>query len=384
MRNYTYQFEIERLVTMFIAAMDDIVVKRYNVHKNSRDHIRVRFVYAPKQRVLHDLLDKAQNMQLPVAAVSIGGVSRDPGRVFNKIAGSTYANSTSKYNNLLQPVPIDLTLNVSFLTRYQADMDQCISNFLPYCDPYFVISWRIPDMPDQEIRSHVMWSGNVSYEYPTDLNATSVARVRADTSFTLKGWLFKAPVPASQPILTIVSTLSSADLISQLYTLDNFHSADIDSYNATRFTLSAVPQPLAIDTLTTQTSAAKSIILSGRTFIDVTNVYLSGTPYIDQSMVVAPFTNSVKLSSTYGSMFCVKLSTSQYTVVNDNTIMLLVPPANYPGLVDIIVENPAGYGTLVNNVRHNTYNPYPVGTAEWVTYVPYNPKYIDGLRVVSI
>jgi len=51
MRKYTYDFEIETMVTMFISAMDDIIVKRYNRNKDPKDSLRVRFVYAPKQRV---------------------------------------------------------------------------------------------------------------------------------------------------------------------------------------------------------------------------------------------------------------------------------------------------------------------------------------------
>ena len=63
------------MVQMFASAMDDIVVKRYNKYRDAQDSIRCRFVYAPKQRVLADLLDKAQNIQLPVVALTNGGIS---------------------------------------------------------------------------------------------------------------------------------------------------------------------------------------------------------------------------------------------------------------------------------------------------------------------
>jgi hypothetical protein len=57
MRKYTYDFELETMFTMFISAMDDIIVKRYNHSRDPQDSLKVRFVYAPKQRVLLDLLD---------------------------------------------------------------------------------------------------------------------------------------------------------------------------------------------------------------------------------------------------------------------------------------------------------------------------------------
>ena len=43
---------------------------------------------------------------------------------------------------------------------------------------------------DQEIRSEVLWSGNLNYNTPTDTTYSDKFRVVIDTSFTIKGWLF--------------------------------------------------------------------------------------------------------------------------------------------------------------------------------------------------
>ena len=239
MRKYTYDFEVETMITMFMSAMDDIVVKRYNINKEPEDSIRTRFVYAPKQRVLSDLLDKAQNLQLPVVAVTNGGISRDPNRVFNKIQGSYVPGTDPRFaNKMLQPVPIDLTINMSIMTRFQQDYDQILTNFIPYFDPYIVISWRVPSYPDQEIRSQVIWSGNVATQYPFDINATQVARVVGETSFIFKGWLFKsAPAPEGR-IFQINTDYSTLSELSTQYT-----EASLDSTTTERKTLNAVPSP---------------------------------------------------------------------------------------------------------------------------------------------
>jgi len=241
MRNYTFDFEIETMITQFIAAMDDIVVKRYNKNRESQDSIKVRFVYSPKQRVLLDLIDKAQNIQLPVVAVSIGGLSRDITRIFNKIQGSyvdNFNNSQSKIKQS-QPVPIDLVLNVSMLTRYQKDMDQIITNFVPYFDPYIIISWRTPLRPDKEIRSMVTWSGNINFTYPQDITASTVARVAAETQFTIKGWLFKAMPAKSDALIFKVNTTYSSIADFSLETRQDGSLSDF-------LTLSAQPQPQVI------------------------------------------------------------------------------------------------------------------------------------------
>jgi hypothetical protein len=231
------------MITTFASAMDDIVVKRYNRYREPQDSIRCRFVYAPKQRVLADLLDKAQNLQLPVVALTNGGISRDPNRVFNKIQGSYIANADPTMSTkLLQPVPIDLQINMTILTRFQEDFDQIVTNFVPYFDPYIIISWRTPSMPDYEIRSQVVWSGNVTATYPYDINATTVARVEGNTSFTFKGWLFKAAAGSDGKIFTINTNFSTETGLNSMLSLDALNELTTE-----RHVLSAVPQPRVIN-----------------------------------------------------------------------------------------------------------------------------------------
>lgn len=232
------------MITMFASAMDDIVVKRYNRYREPQDSIRCRFVYAPKQRVLADLLDKAQNLQLPVVALTNGGITRDPNRVFNKIQGSYISSNTPlQANKLNQPVPIDLTINMTILTRFQEDFDQIVTNFVPYFDPYIIISWRTPSMPDYEIRSQVVWSGSVAATYPFDINSTTVARVEGTTSFTFKGWLFKAkPSTPDGVIFNINSNFSTESGLTSLLSLDA-----LDELTTKRTILSGHPQPRVIN-----------------------------------------------------------------------------------------------------------------------------------------
>lgn len=244
MRKYTFDFEIETMIKMLASALDDIIVKRYNQFREPQDSIRCRFVYAPKQRVLADLLDKAQNLQLPVVALTNGGISRDPNRVFNKIQGSYMTSSDpTKTNKLLQPVPIDLNIGMTILTRFQSDFDQIVTNFVPYFDPYIIISWRTPSMPDYEIRSQVVWSGNIAATYPYDINSTQVARVEGTTSFTFKGWLFKAkPSSPEGTIFTINANYSTEAGFNSMLSLDALNELTTD-----RHVLSGVPQPRIIN-----------------------------------------------------------------------------------------------------------------------------------------
>ena len=225
-----------------MSMLDDVVVARRPKQNFNEavDWIKVRFVYSPKQRVLLDLLDKAQNIQLPVVAFYLGGINRDTNRVWNKLDGF-YARSpdpayTKKIN---QPNPVDITLNCSVLTKYASDMDQILTNLIAWTNPQHILSWRIPAIPEQEIRSPVIWNGTVNTTYPTDLNATQIARYQADTSFTIKGWIFKAiPEKSDAKIFKIYSDFSLIPGITTKYSLD-----ELDSELTDRVSISAVPQP---------------------------------------------------------------------------------------------------------------------------------------------
>jgi hypothetical protein len=197
-----FYFEIKDMVTQFVSAFDDVVISRYNKHREEQNQINVRYMYAPKQRVIYDLTNKNKHITLPAIAVNITSVSRDPDRVFNKIYGQPHFRVDmldgneikNKSDHLRSPVPVNIGISMSILTKYQSDMDQILSNFIPYSNPYIVISWKLPDnliQQAQEIRSPVIWDGNINVTYPTELPATTPYRVSADTSFTIKGWLFK-------------------------------------------------------------------------------------------------------------------------------------------------------------------------------------------------
>jgi hypothetical protein len=223
MKNYTFGFETQTLLEQFIGAFNDIVIKRYD-HSNTivapTSGFKVLYVYSPKQRVYNSLKNPAPGgLTVPVVAVTIGGISRDQSRVFNKNDGFNIEyqepNSEALIKKILQPVPINITVNMTIVTRYQLDMDQILNNFIPYTDPYVVISWKIPNIHNSsipyELRNEVLWSGNVAIAYPQDLAPTAPFRITAETSFTIKGWFFKKIGDPYKKIYTINSNYFAYD-----------------------------------------------------------------------------------------------------------------------------------------------------------------------------
>jgi hypothetical protein len=224
MKSYTFNWEIQTLMEQFVSAFNDVVVKRYSyvpdLSGNKKTTIeplsgnKVLYVYAPKQRVFNALNNPAPGgLTVPVISVNISSISRDQNRVFNKHDGFTVTYNpqdeafTSLLKRIPQPVPINIGVTMNIVTKYQNDMDQIISNFVPYCDPYIIISWKLPGIKNSnvpyEIRTEILWNGNINMQYPVELQATQPFRVVAETSFTIKGWLFKKMDEFYKKIYTI-------------------------------------------------------------------------------------------------------------------------------------------------------------------------------------
>lgn len=253
----SYHFEIKDLIASFIDAFDGTIIKRYDKNRNYQSQIKVRYLYAPKQRVLYDITTPGQNLTLPVVAITITGLKRDETRVFNKIAGF-YAKNQYEFNSKTKyfrtPVPVDIGINMSILTRYQTDMDQILSNFIPFNNPYIIISWQIPSSYElevpQEIRSEVLWSGDVALDYPVNQDPNSKSLITADTNFTIKGWIFPAESDPASNIFYINSDITAVSKKSKLE-YPNYEklkqeaissSSNSDFYNTDTVSVSALPQ----------------------------------------------------------------------------------------------------------------------------------------------
>jgi len=349
MKNYTYYFELKNLLVQFMAALDDCVIKRYDNNRVAQEEVAVRVVYSPKSRTIHNLVNKQQNMELPVISVSLGGVQRVANRQHNKIDGPTYHQDNIRFP--LQPIPVNITVNVSILTKFQTDMDQIVSNMIPYFDPYIIISWKHPEMT-QEIRSKVEWSGSLSYNYPNDLQATQAYRQAVDTSFTVEGWLFKKSEPSTTGIIHTIDM----DFIG----VKDLAEIEKDYYDPTEYdkiVINGYPVVTDVVPIYIETNKENTVYLNGTMLDKTTDVYMSGAllDYTEDDFIDTFVTDSVLSGANppfYGKVI------TNFDKIGES-LLVTVPPIENVGLLDIICSNPAGYGGVVKNA--NQFNLWKYG-----------------------
>lgn len=371
----TFHWEIKDLLIQFLAAFDNVVIKRYNARRVPGTTQQVRYVYAPKQRVLYDLINPGQNLTLPVISVTISNITRDVNRVFNKNAGFFAHGTDSELNPAAltyyyrTPVPVNIDVKMYILTRYQSDMDQILSNFVPYNNPYVVISWTVPkdyNLPyTQEIRTEVLWNGSINLDYPIDINGGQKAQIIADTTFTIKGFLFPAAVDPVSNIFKIDSNFTAVstetdlsnftfeELLSQVITENSPSSATMNTETVTvsgkpRITNVAIKTDLGffglpgtiIDVLT---GAEKQFIVYGDRFNYVTGngLYLSSNSF-DGTQGYYDFYSNTRSVSAQNPPFSA-YAVNNYYAINDSSLVFTLSALSQPQKIEIIYANEAGY-----------------------------------------
>lgn len=365
MKDYTYSFEIKDLLTQFICAFDDIVIKRYDKDRNAREDISVRYVLAPKQRVMYDIVNKAQNLTLPVVAVNMTGISRDPTRVFNKLDNVYNSLSEVSNSNIQMPVPINIEVSMSILARYLQDMDQILSNFVPYNNPYIVLSWKEPTtIADQvvEIRSEVLWGGTINLTEPTDSTYAEKFRVVADTTFTIKGWLFKNVNDLSSQIYFIKQNFIpiNNNLIISDENYDSLFAATSSVPEIETLSLSAIPIITSIfyNTSSNLHSITSNFNVNNQFPISLNTFTLYGNNFNHTTDVLLSASNSTlqgslcTITSKYtGTVSGHILPLNYISILNDNLMTLTIPNLSGSCNFNIIINNNAGWGSSydINN-----------------------------------
>lgn len=354
MEKQPFYFELEDQLKMFLNAINGCVVKRYTNTRVSGESVAVRYVYAPKQRALHDLVNKAQHITLPAVSYWIKSITWDKNRTFNKLDGSDQViNGVPKH--IPQPIPIKIELEVSFLTKYQSDLDQILSNLIVYFQPYIVVSWNRFNLPYHEIRNKVIWNGNIALTYPVDINDSQPTRVTGDTSFTIEGWLFKQDDSSSGFVRIIEASFSALSAIQNNIT---YLDSQVNAYNTETLTISGMPLIVSVYPHNILTDTEYGITVYGNFLRGISAAYLSsGTVYpAGSSTLVDVFSGFPTLSTDNPAFSGFQVD---FVINSENSVTITVPPALSAGTIDVIFINPVGYGKLTDD----TTSPFASGIA---------------------
>tara|TARA_R110002167_G_scaffold98020_8_gene258405 strand:+ start:23043 stop:24077 length:1035 start_codon:yes stop_codon:yes gene_type:complete len=334
------------MLTQFTAAFDDCFLYRYTKDKRAKEKISVRYVMGPKNRVLYDIINQAKNITLPVISMEQTNIRRDPSRIQHKDQKLHRPNlNNTDVSNVPSPIPVIMDVNVSIVANYKEDVDQIVSNFIPWCNPYFIIAWKVPedfgmDFVD-ELRSEVSWGGTVDFENPTNIDNTDKYKIVGNTTFTIKGWIFPALETPSAPIYVVnpnfISVNTGADL-SDYKSLSTNDTTDVIFISAYPEITNTFYNGLAVyDNMTIAATNTNNFTLYGKRFGFNNSWYLSGE-------YVAPLILEEINTFKFPTISAYKLPDDLITVIDDN-IATISLSSNYLSAGDftIVTSNSAGW-----------------------------------------
>ncbi len=295
--------------------------------------------------------------------------------MFNKLTPSyiatTFDDKPKSVSKFLMPVPVNLEVSMSILGRYMEDVDQIVSNFVPYNNPYIILSWPVPKdfgtEYDQEIRSEVLWSGNLNYNTPTDTVYSDKFRITVDTSFTIKGWLFRNQNDISSPIYFIEQNFVNVD--SRFNFQQPLSSLDYDNFftnlsgiaETETINLSGIPELTNIyfnasGSNVIETNGDPVTIAKTASDLEAYSYTLLGGNYNETEFVMLSsndtslFTSFTGISTLYtGLLSGFILPNSAWNVITNDVMNITFPYlSGSNSRFDLIIKNPAGFTTSAN------------------------------------
>ena len=210
--------------------------------------------------------------------------------------------------------------------------------------------------------TEVLWDQSINLNTPTETTYSDKFRIIADTSFTIKGWLFRNQNETSNPIYFIENnfintspTYSFNQAITSLEYEAFFDSLTADAgYDIDTISLSGIPE---ISNIYFNTSASLleqdgPITVALSAYAYNTNSYtLLGAHYNETEFVLLSSNSTIttgftSLSTTYtGAVSGYLLPAANWTVLSDEIINITLPLLLDSGRFDIIIKNPAGWKT---------------------------------------
>lgn len=223
---YEYNFEIETILHQFTAVVDNAIVMRYDVNKETKERllkevIKPSYVFGTKQRVIYDVLNKAHNYTLPIIAINLEGITMVKERQRAKFE-NLLSNSSDVIAAYMMPTPIEIKLNMTVIAKYMTDLYQIYGKIASQFRTYVPFSWYVPSNIKgdyTELRNKIEWDGNVSFDVRTEAKATDEDKFTAKLGFTVQGWIFPQMTSCVEGIIYDIGTtvVPSEDTLDRIY-----------------------------------------------------------------------------------------------------------------------------------------------------------------------
>lgn len=198
MKFRSYNEEMFIAQSLLASQFNNIIIdKRYRDHSpvgDGKSVIKGTFaipcLFGARDTILKELENESGTIKLPLIILTSTNIRTDPSRNADINIDYLY-QIDGKYDiNKRRGIPVNIEYNMTIVSRYREDLEQIITNFVPFYRPDTYMKWKHPKNPQQIIESQIIWSQAFNIDDVTETKTSSQIRHRATTQFTFKTWIF--------------------------------------------------------------------------------------------------------------------------------------------------------------------------------------------------
>ena len=196
----SYNAELALANMMFKNIFSNIIINKTD-SKGNVTPIAVNCQLAQRSRIFKSWqnAERRAKMKMPMIAISRTGYSRNPQRLNNLHNEVKYElSSKNRIYELLTPIPIDISYDVSVMSKNVSDIDQIATNFMVFFNSDIYVTCEHPKYAGMKLNNQIIMSDSVSEEHPDELDASVDDLITTTFQFTFKTYLFGGTTQCSK------------------------------------------------------------------------------------------------------------------------------------------------------------------------------------------
>lgn len=232
MQFISYNQELATANLLFKRLFSNIWIIRSN-----GERVKVTCALDQRSRIFKNLENKGKDgvYKLPFIGITRTGISKNTERLANLNNEVKYSpSSKNRSYDLYTPVPIDITYQVTIVTKFPGDVDRILSNFIPFFNKDLFVQAQHPKFDNITLMSQVVMEDSISEERPDELDPTQDDFQVVTCNFLFKTYIFCGNYKAGetrQKMISYVSTYVSTGISTEISTgISTGISTEISTY----------------------------------------------------------------------------------------------------------------------------------------------------------
>lgn len=175
--------------------------------------------------------EKSATYKLPLIIIQRTGLTKNNERLANMNNEVKYApHPKMRSYDLYAPVPVDISYQVTIVSKYQEHIDRAISNFIPFFNKDLFVRCEHPKFQGLYFTNQIVMEDSVTEEHPDEIDPTADDVVTMTVNFTYKTFIFSGNKKAILVPKTQISTYLSTFTSSYVYELTDDDKNNISAF----------------------------------------------------------------------------------------------------------------------------------------------------------